>query len=292
MADEVERVPFRPAQNQVAITEAITGVELELHLCGICSTNRGVSMHHAVLPACVKCHNRIHAGEWKMKVSAEGLEVFDSEGQLIWRLKRWPLSGEAGDLVSLLDRMIEIERLMPELAPSLLPWQAVEVFNGLRTSCDSGWRAQMRLIGEFWEYRLPGITQGEKVAVLCGLFSLRRSQVYSYLQVHEAFRVSSALDNTPLSMRYAVEAARSEHPEEWLGVAEERKMLHPSFSSDDLKQEIIRAGDRARPTEPGEAESPRATRVWGRCVQCGAIDWHEKLPVGSDGKPVEVERGA
>jgi len=243
----------------------------------------------AVLPACVKCHDRIHAREWHLKVSKEdGLEVYDAEGTLIWRLKRWPLPGEAGDLVHLLDRLVEVERLMPDLAPALLPWQAVEVFNGLRTSCDSGWRAQMRLIGEFWEYRLPGISQGEKVAVLCELFSLRRSQVYSHLQVHEAFRVSSALDTTPLSMRYAVEAARSEHPEEWLGVAEERKMLHPSFSSDDLKQEIIRAEDRTNPLE-SRLPSETVKRVYGKCSECGAIGWHEKLPVGSDGKPVEVQ---
>lgn len=297
---EIEREPLHAAQKQIAIAEALTGLEIDVDRCVVCSQVRGLGLHHAVfkskggkegpvVPLCLRCHENVHQHEWTLTLEADGLFLYDREGEVVFRLLRWPLPGEAGQLVEMLDRVSEVEKLMPELAPALPTWQAVEVFNSLRSCYDSGWRAQTRLIGEFYSYRMPGVAPADKVALLCDLFGLRRSQLYSYLQVHSAFRESPALEGTRLSMGYAIEAARSQHPEKWLEVAEDRKNVHPSFSRDDLRQEIIRAGDRARPLEPsGEPETPTVKHVWGRCSHCGAIDWHEKLPVGSDGKPVEV----
>ncbi|KKL11687.1 hypothetical protein LCGC14_2543280 [marine sediment metagenome] len=55
---------------------------------------------------------------------------------------------------------------------------------------------------------------------------------------------------------------------------------------DDLKTEIVKAG--ARRSEP-DAVPPEAPKVWAKCEECGHLGWVKKLPVGSDGKPVDVE---
>lgn len=269
-----------------------------MELCSICTRARGVSDHHVVfrsrggeegptMPCCVDCHNRIHDGTWTVDLAEDGIYLLDKEGQPVWRLKRWPLPGEAGDLVAMLDQAGEALKLMPEIAPALLPWQAAEVFRALREVGEGGWRAQTRLIGEMAAWRMPGWSSPDKVEALCGLFGMRRSQAYNYVAVAESFRDSDVLENTQLSMGYAIEAARTAEPEAWLRVAEERKLEQPSFSRDDLKAEIIRAG--ARKSEPPAAESTAPPKVWAKCEQCGHVGWAEKLPVGSQGEPVNVE---
>jgi len=297
MPDELEREPVRPSQRQVEVTAALTGVRLDLELCAICTRVRGVGDHHVVfrsqggkegptMPCCVDCHNRIHEHVWMVDLDETGIFLSDREGQPVWRLKRWPLPGEAGDLVSLLDKTSEVLKLMPEVAPALLPWQASEVFRGLRELGEGGWRAQTRLIGEMYQWRMPGWTSPDKVEALCNLFGIRRSQAYNYVSVAESFEGNPVLEETELSMGYALEAARTDDPAAWLKVAEERKLQHPSFSRDDLKVEIVRAG--ARKSEP-EAAPPAVPKVWAKCEGCGRAGWMEKLPVGSGGQPVDVE---
>lgn len=297
MAEELERVPTRPSQAGTQITRAMTGVELELHTCAICTRARGVSDHHITwrsrggkagptMPCCVDCHNKVHDGEWVVELAADGLFLNDKEGQPVWRLKRWPLPGEAGDLVQLLDRTGEVLKLMPEIAPALLPWQAAEVFRGLREMGEGGWRAQTRLLGEMYQWRMPGWSSPDKIEALCNLFGIRRSQVYNYVSVAESFEGNPVLEETSLSMGYAIEASRTDDPAAWMKVAEERKLEHPSFSRDDLNREIVRAG--ARKSEP-EGPPPAAPKVWAKCEECGHVGWAEKLPVGSGGQPVDVE---
>ncbi len=99
---EIEREPIRRSQRQTQITEAMTGVRLDLELCGVCSRSRGVGDHHLefrsqggeegpTIPICIDCHGRIHAREWFLEIVSDGLEILDREGDLIWRLKKWPL---------------------------------------------------------------------------------------------------------------------------------------------------------------------------------------------------------
>ena len=296
MPDEIEREPVRPSQRQVEVTEAMTGVRLDLELCAICTRVRGVGDHHIVfrsqggkegptMPCCVDCHGKVHDGKWTVELDEDGIYLLERE-EVVWRLKRWPLPGEPGDLVQLLDRTNEVLKLMPEVAPALLPWQAAEVFRGLREVGEGGWRAQTRLIGEMYAWRMPGWSSPDKVEALCNLFGLRRSQVYNHVSVAEGFEGNPVLEETQLSMGYAIEAARTDDPAAWMRVAEERKLEHPSFSRDDLKVEIVKAG--ARRSEP-DAVPPEAPKVWAKCEECGHVGFMEKLPVGSDGKPVDVE---
>ena len=287
--------PFRPSQAQTAVTEAMTGVRLDLELCTVCCTNRGVGDHHITfrsrggeegptMPACVRCHQRVHDAEWIVSVEDDGLEIHDREGQLVWRLKRWPESLahiEAGQFVQLLDRVCDATKLMPEIAPALLPWQATEVFRALREAQDGGWRAQTRLAGEFAEYRLPHLSGPEKVQALCELFGVRKSQMFNYLQIARAFADSPVLEDSALSMGYAVEAARAKDPVRWLEHAQEVKLTHAAYSREDLREEIIRAGDRKWVAEETVTEAVAVKRAWGKCSGCGRVGWFEKLPVGS-----------
>ncbi len=292
---------LRPSQRQVAITEQLTGVSLEVEICAICSNNRGVSDHHVIfrsrggtagptLPACVGCHDSIHRGDWKLGLLKDRLEIRDLQGEVIWRLQRWPFGGDAGQFVQLLDRVSDVEKLMPDIAPALLPWQAVQVFESLRIVSDGGWRAQMRLIGEFYTYRMPGRTSPEKIEALCNLFRIRRSQCYNHLQISEAFGESAVVEETSLGMGYLIEAARSKEPEQWLQFAEERKHVYPPFSRDDLRKEIERAGARRYQPPDEKTGTPAMVRVWGRCSECRHVGWLERLPVGSTGEVVEFEK--
>lgn len=293
MIEEIDREPVRPSQRETAITESLTGVRLDLELCGVCSQTRGVGDHHirfrshggkggGTIPLCVRCHEKVHGGDWKMERLENGIQIVDREGQVIWRLLRWPFEGSAGDFVQLLDRVGEVEKLMPEIASALLPYQAVQVFEALRAVGEGGWRAQMRLIGEFYQYRLPGCSAPEKVLALCQLFGIRRSQVYNHIMLAERFPAElGVLEETPLGMGYALEAARSTEPTKWLGFAEERKLSYPQFSRDDLRKEIIRAGGR---TQIIEAAKPAADQfTWAECMQCGVAGWQRRLPVGNEG---------
>ncbi len=301
MSDEdLTYEPLRPSQRQVAITEQLTGVSLDVEICAICSNNRGVGDHHVIfrsrggtagptLPACVRCHDTIHRGDWKLKLLKDRLEIRDLQGEVIWRLQRWPFGGDAGQFVQLLDRVSDVEKLMPDIAPALLPWQAVQVFESLRIVSDGGWRAQMRLIGEFYTYRMPGRTSPEKIEALCNLFRLRRSQVYNHIGVVQAFGESPVVEETSLGMGYLIEAARSEKPKEWLQFAEERKHVYPSFSRDDLRKEIERAGARRYQPPEEKAGPPAPVRIWGQCPHCKYVGYIEKLPIGSDGEPVQME---
>lgn len=297
--EAVTREPFRPAQDQVAITEELTGVRLDLELCGVCSRNRGVGDHHIVfrskgghegptIPVCETCHRKIHMHEWTLELLERGMQLLDREGTVIWRLMAWPLAGEPGEFVQLLDRVTDATKLMPEIAPALLPWQAVEVFNSLRALGEGGWRAQTRLIGEMYQYRMPGWSGPEKVEALARFFTIRRSQAYNHLQIATAFRESTLLDDTQLSMGYVLEASRTEEPDAWLRLAQQRKVDHPAFSRDDLKEEIVKAG--ARKWEPSPAVAEAAQKmVYAECSHCGTVGWHKKLPIGSDGRPVNIE---
>jgi hypothetical protein len=297
MPDEIEREPLAQHQRGVKVTEEMTGVKLDVESCAICTRVRGLGGHHITfrskggedgpqMPICVDCHNRIHDREWTVELLENGMMLNDREGQPIWRLMAWPLPGDAGEFVQLLDRVTEATKLMPEIAPALLPWQAVEVFRALREVGEGGWRAQTRLIGEMYQWRMPGWTSPDRVEALSTLFGLRRSQLYNHLQVAEAFSGNDVLEQTELSMGYAIEAARTSEPAAWLKRAEEQKLQHPSYSRDDLKAEIVRAG--ARKSAPDEAPAPSPT-VWSKCAKCGAVGFNEKLPVGSDGTPVDVE---
>jgi len=293
---DIEREPIRPWQSGTDVTEAMTGVRLDLEMCAICTRVRGVGDHHIIfrsagghegptLPACDVCHGRVHDREWTVVIEESGLSLTDREGQVIWRLQRWPLPGEPGEFVQLLDRVTQATKLMPEMAPALLPWQAAEVFRALKEVGEGGWRGQCRLAGELYRWRMPGLSGPEKVDALCGLFDLRRSQSYDLLQVASAFQGSDALEETPLSMGYAIEAARSTDPEKWLHVAEERKAEHKAYSRDDLKVEIIKAEERKWPASDVTPEGERLPPVqkrWGKCRGCSRVGWFDLLPVGSE----------
>ena len=299
---ETTREPLHPAQDQLRVTEELTGIALEEHLCGVCTRVRGVGLHHIVfrsrgghegpvIPLCLACHSNLHAeGIWELDLLEDGMRIVEKEtGEIVWRLMRWPFEGGPGEFVGLLDRVMEVERLMPQIAPALLPWQAAEAYQALKGVQDGGWRAQMHLVRELHDWRLPGRPPGERIEAICSLLGIRRSQVYSYLNVAKAFEGSSALDETPLGMSYLVEAAKTEEPEAWLRLAEERKSQHPSFSRDDLRQEIVLAGAVKETPKLGREETPATVHVWGRCPDCGTVGWKEKLPVGSEGDPVRVE---
>lgn len=296
LGSEVEYVPFRPSQNQADVTEAITGVKMDLECCVFCGAVRGVGDHHVVfrshggedgptVPVCQRCHDKVHDRYWFPELTEEGIFLNDPEGQVIWRLLRWPLPGEPGAFVQQLDGIADVMKLMPEVAPALLSWQAVEVFNSLRDVGESGWRAQTRLIGEMHAYRLPHLKGPEKIEALCATFGIRRSQAHNYISLAREFGASTIMDETPLSMGFLIEATKAKNPEGWVKHAEDRKAQHPQYSRDDLKREIITAGDRVWPP----AEEPKVTRVWTMCTNCGKPGWNEKLPVGADGKPVELE---
>src|SRR3990170_2912165 len=197
--------PLHPAQAQVAITESITGVQIDLEHCLICGAVRGVGLHHViyksrggekgpVVPLCLTCHEKEHAHDWRLELEQDGIYLYDREGQVVWRLQRWPLAGEPGEFVQLLDRVTQATKLMPEIAPALLPWQAAEVFRALKEVGEGGWRGQCRLAGELFAWRMPNMTGPEKVEALCSLFGIRRSQCYNALQVADAFAESNALD--------------------------------------------------------------------------------------------------
>lgn len=295
---EIEREPVSSYQRGVEVTAAVTGVKLDLELCAVCTRPRGLGGHHITfrskggeegpqMPVCVDCHGRIHDHVWSVELLENGMVLNDREGQPVWRLMAWPLPGEAGEFVQLLDRVTETTKLMPVIAPALLPWQAVEVFRALREVGEGGWRAQTRLIGEMYQWRMPGWTSPDKVEALCSLFVLRRSQLYNHLQVAEAFNESNVLEQTELSMGYAIEASRTNEPEAWLKRAEEQKLQHPQYSRDDLKAEIVQAG--ARKSQPADETPASPQMVWAKCSHCGVAGWNERLPVGSDGKPVDVE---
>lgn len=293
---ELEREPFRPSQGQTAITEAITGVKLDLESCVFCGAVRGVGDHHVVfrshggedgptVPVCQACHGRIHDRAWYPVLSEDGLFVLDApEGEVIWRLLRWPLGGEPGLFVQQLDEIADVMKLMPTVAPALLPYQAVEVFNSLRDVGESGWRAQTHLIGEMYAYRLPALKPPERIEALCSTFGIKRSQAHNYVTLDRVFGETAILDETTLSMGYLIEATKAKNPEGWVKHAEDRKAQHPQYSRDDLKQEIIAANDRVWPP----AEEPKVMRVWAKCSSCGVAAWMEKLPVGADGHPVEL----
>ncbi len=299
--DEITREPFRQYQGGTEVTKALTGVTVDLELCAVCSQNRGVGDHHITfrsaggsdgptLPLCLRCHNHIHDREWFLEVVDRGLEISDSEGDLIWRLYAWPLAGDAGEFVQMLQTVAQTMAVMPDMASALLPWQAAEMFRALRDLGEGGWRAQARLIGEWSAYRCPGLSLQDKIPVISELFGIRKSQCYNYMSVATAFKDSDVLEWTELSMGYAIEAARTTDPVAWLTFAQERKLEHPQFTRDDLKTEIKRAGVLKFPPAESDAGGDDKTRVvWAKCNKCGAVDWMEKLPVGSDGKPINVE---
>lgn len=296
---EIIGEPLRPSQHQSEVTRAMTGVDLDLHLCAVCCTNRGVGDHHLVwrshggedgptLPVCPRCHGLVHANEWMLRIEKDGLAIYDREGTQIWRLKRWPEQvHEPGYFVQLLDGVTEATTFMTEIAPALLPWQATEVFRALSDAQAGGWRAQARLIGEFFEYRMPHLDGPEKIKALCEMFGCRRSSIYNYVSVASAFKDSPALEATPLSLGYVIEAAKTADPIAWLDHAQERKEQHPAYSRSDLRAEIIQQQARVRTVASDSAE-PAMGRVWAKCSGCGKADWMQRLPVGNDGKPVEI----
>ena len=302
-AATLRREPLIEGQYQIGIIEELTGLEIQVELCSICCGLRGISLHHVVwrshgglrgtvLPLCLNCHERIHRREWEVVLDDDGMHVIDLEtGEIIWRLKRWPkemegIAASAGDFIHLLDEVGEVTKQMAIIAPALKPDEAVEVYRALRDLGENGWKAQCRLIGEMHEHRLPGKSDAEKIEALSGAFGLRRSQLYSLLTVYRSFAESPIFDTSTLSQRYFVEASRAAEPEAWIALAQERKLTMPSFSSQDLAQEIRIAG--ARRAAPA-AEAPVAPiMVWAKCSSCGVVGFHEKLPVGSDGQPVNI----
>lgn len=289
---EVIHEPFRPSQNQTALTEAFAGIKLDIETCSICYANRGVSDHHLVfrsaggeegptLPVCLRCHNCFHDRHWFPELTPEGLFVNNAEGELIWRLLRWPIAADAGEFVQMLDNVSDATRSMPELAAAMLPWEMSEVFASLRSLGDSAWKSQSRMAGEVWRYRLPHLKPSDRIDAIADRFSLRKSQCYNLVSLDNCFPAekSNVLDETPLSMGTVLEAARSTEPEKWLKHAEQRKMDHPQYSRQDLREDIIRAGERKQP--PAETEPAGPKMVWGKCQGCGAVNWFERLPVGA-----------
>lgn len=301
MSEEIERVLIRPSQSNLEVTTALTGIVPDPHMCNLCTgTVRGIGDHHItfrgrggkagpVLPLCVNCHINLHEGHWMLYASERGLELEDEEtGEIIWRLLRYPFDGQPGDVVQALDSVTELQKRMPEIAPALMTWQALEVYRALKEVGSQGWRATARLITEMYHYRTPGLAAGDKIEAIMRFFDLRKAQCYNYLNVIEAFGDVPEFEETPLSMEMLVEASRTEEPVAWLHVAEERKTEHPTFSRGDFRQEINKAGAAKAKVEDGGGEAKPAI-VYALCKHCGKADWMEKQPVGSDGEPIKIE---
>ncbi len=299
---EIERVLIRPSQSNLEVTTALTGIVPDPEMCNICTgTVRGIGDHHItfrgrggkagpVLPLCTNCHIQIHEGHWMLYASERGLELEDEEtGEIIWRLLRYPFDGQPGDVVQALDSVTELQKHMTDIAPSLMTWQALEVYRALKEVGSQGWRATARLITEMYRYRTPGLAAGDKIEAIMRFFDLRKASVYNYLNVIEALGETPAFEESPLSMEMMVEASRTDDPEAWVKVFEERKVQHPQFNRGDAREEVNKAGaSKAKPKEDDGGE-PDKKMVYAVCGHCGVADWMESMPVGSDGKPVEIK---
>jgi hypothetical protein len=271
--------------------------------CAFCGNNRGVGLHHVVfrshgghagpvLPLCQRCHDNIHDRVWECLLIEDGIHLYDIQsGELIWRKLAWKVPGftDAGQFISMISTVSDALRLLPQVAPSLSSDEAIELYRTLRAHSDAGWKAECRLLGEMYRYRFPGRSQDERIQALDDAFGIRRSQVYNLLAVYREFAETEVFDDSPLGQSYFIQAARANEPVAAIHLAEERKMAVPQFSAADLRTELA-AGQhlKEQPAQP----APASTQVWARhtCSHCGTvtIGWVEKLPVGSDGQPIDM----
>ncbi len=310
----ITREPLHPLQRQLGVLEELTGIEIQPDRCAICSRMRGLGYHHLVfrshgghdgplLPLCTTCHERIHDRIWEAWWDEEGVEVVEwNTGEVVWRQKRWPqelahIARTAGDFIHLLDTTQEALKLMPLIAPALRTDEALEMDRALRDVQEDGWKARCRLLREMHDFRLAGLSSDEKIEALRDAFGLQRAQLLNLLAIGRTFADSTILDESPLSQGYFREAAKTTQPEAWVQMAQERKLASPQFSVQDLSAEIKRSNQAAieagaPPVLKNPAPSaPAVQRVFVKVMCPHGVEfttWAEKVPVGSDGQPVDI----